>query len=317
MYTFLPWGCSLFEDQILLNHGNEILRLAAGLSALVFAIHPLGVEPVAWASARSEILATLFSLCSVLSYLQAVRMDEPNRRRAQWMTLSVFTYCLSLLSGMSGIALPGVLLVLDVYPLGRFAGAGNWLSPEAGRLYKEKIPYLLIALVGFVVALIASNAESFVGETFGEPAMTEIALVPRRSGFSFLESVCTVRFVSRLRAAGMGSGLKRVRFPSSQYLALFHPQTLAGVAGDLDLLLNASLAHSQQSFSWLGNVGRSPRLFVLHSLGGFDRCCRDGLLAGLCEWSYQTLAFVCGRRSERDDFVWAGRSNLGSDAAMA
>ena len=234
------------------------------------------------------------------------------------MTLSVFTYCLSLLSGMSGIALPGVLLVLDVYPLGGLPRAGNWLSPEAGRLYKEKIPYLLIALVGVVVALIASDAESFMGETFGEPAMTEIALVHCRSCFSFLESVCTVRFVSRLRAAGMGSGLKRVRFPSSQYLPLFDPQTLAGVAGDLDLLLNASLAHSQTIvLSRLEMLAGSPRLFVLHSLGGFDRCCRDALLAGLYEWSYPTLAFVCGRRSERDDFVWAGRPNLGSDAGMA
>src|SRR4030095_4096365 len=124
---------------------NEILRLAAGLSALVFAIHPLRVEPVALASARSEILATLFFLCSLLFYLQAVQMVQANRRRTKWMILSVSAYCLSLLSGMSGIALPGVLLVLDAYPLGRFVGVGNWLSPEAGRLYREKIPYLLIA----------------------------------------------------------------------------------------------------------------------------------------------------------------------------
>jgi len=152
---------------------TEILRLAAGLSALVFAIHPLRVEPVAWASARSEILATLFFLYSVLFYLQMV---QANRRRTKWMTLSVSAYCLSLLSGMGGIALPGVLLVLDVYPLGRFAASGNWLRPEARRLYKEKIPYLLIALVGVVVALFASDAESFMGETFGEPRVTEVAL---------------------------------------------------------------------------------------------------------------------------------------------
>jgi protein O-mannosyl-transferase len=181
----LALGLFSFRRSDPLQSRNEIPRLAAGLSALVFAIHPLRVEAVAWASARTEILATLFCLCSVLSYLQAVRMDEPNRRRAQWMTLSVFTYCLSLLSGMSGIALPGVLLVLDVYPLGRFAGVGNWLSPEAGRLYREKIPYLLIAMVGFVVALIASNAESFMGETFDEPAMTEIALYLAAPVFHF------------------------------------------------------------------------------------------------------------------------------------
>lgn len=165
--------------------GYEILRVAAGLSALFFAIHPLRVEPVAWASARSEILATLFFLCSVLFYLQAVQTGQPSRRRPGWVTLSVSAYCLSLLSGMSGIALPGVLLVLDVYPLGRFDASGNWLSPEARWLYREKIPYLLIALVGVVVALIASDAESFVGETFGEPAMTGIALYIAAPVFHF------------------------------------------------------------------------------------------------------------------------------------
>jgi protein O-mannosyl-transferase len=154
--------------------GNEIPRLAAGLSALVFAIHPLRVEPVAWASARSEILASLFFLCSVLFYLQAVQTDQLNRRGVPWMTLSVSAYGVSLLSGLSGIALPGVLLVLDVYPLGRFAASGNWLSPEARRLYKEKTPYLLMALVAVAIAFVATNEESFASETFGEPAMTEI-----------------------------------------------------------------------------------------------------------------------------------------------
>jgi len=164
---------------------TEILRLAAGLSALIFAIHPLHVEPVAWASARSEILATLFFLCSILFYLKAVRMGQANRGQARWMILSMFTYCLSLLSGMSGIALPGVLLVLDVYPLGRFARSENWFSPEARRLYKEKIPYFLLALIGVVVALIASHVESFVGETFGEPVMTEVALYVAAPVFHF------------------------------------------------------------------------------------------------------------------------------------
>jgi protein O-mannosyl-transferase len=157
-----------------LQSSNEIRKLAAGLSALVFAVHPLRVEPVAWASARSEILASLFFLCSVLFYLQAVGTNQANRRRARSMTLSVSAYGLSLLSGMSGIALPGVLLVLDVYPLGRFATLENWLSPEARRLYKEKIPYFLIALVAVAIAFIGSNEKSFVGDTFGKPPMTEI-----------------------------------------------------------------------------------------------------------------------------------------------
>jgi tetratricopeptide (TPR) repeat protein len=154
---------------------NGALRIAARLSALVFAIHPLRVEPVAWASARSEILATLFFLCSVLLYLQAISMVQSDQRRALWMFLSVSAYGLSLLSGISGIALPGVLLVLDVYPLGRFGVSGKWLGPEARRLYKEKIPYLLIALAAVTVALIASNQKSSMGDISRAAAMTEIA----------------------------------------------------------------------------------------------------------------------------------------------
>jgi tetratricopeptide (TPR) repeat protein len=164
---------------------NQIQRLAAGLSALVFAVHPLRVEPVAWASARSEILACLFFLCSVLFYLQAVRTSQANRRGAPWMIRSVVAYGLSLLSGMSGIALPGVLLILDVYPLGRFAALENWLDPEARRLYKEKTPYLLIALVAVGIAIIGSNEKSFVGETFGQSAVPELASAVAAPVFQF------------------------------------------------------------------------------------------------------------------------------------
>jgi Tfp pilus assembly protein PilF len=154
------------------------LRYAAGLSSLVFAIHPLRAEPVAWVSARSEICATLFFLCGVLSYLRAVQQRQTNRSKAQWLTLSVSAYGLSLLSGMSGIALPGVLLVLDVYPLERFtaSGNGNWLGPEARRLYKEKLPFLLIAIAGLSIAVMANSNKSSTGGVSGETAMTEIAL---------------------------------------------------------------------------------------------------------------------------------------------
>jgi tetratricopeptide (TPR) repeat protein len=159
-------------------------KVAAGLSALVFAIHPLRVEPVAWASARSDILATLFFLCSLLLYLQAISMVQSDRR-ALWMFLSVSAYVLSLVSGISGIALPGVLLVLDVYPLGRFGVSGKWLGPEARRLYREKISYLLIAFVAVTVALIGSSAESLMGETIGELPMTEIARFVAAPVFQF------------------------------------------------------------------------------------------------------------------------------------
>lgn len=151
------------------------LKIAAGLSALLFAIHPLRAEPVAWAGARSEILAALFFLCSILTYLHAILGSQSRWRQAKWMTMSVFAYGLSLLSGMSGLALPGVLLVLDVYPLGRFADTRNWLGSEARRLYREKSPYLLIALAVVCVAAVANNAEPSAHATSNGPLIKEFA----------------------------------------------------------------------------------------------------------------------------------------------
>jgi Flp pilus assembly protein TadD len=163
---------------------------AAGLAALVFAIHPLRVEPVAWASARSEILAVLFLLCSVLFYVHHVAAGQSDRRKPWWMSLSVSAYGLSLLSGTGGIAFPVVLLVLDHYPLGRLRlSKGGTLGPEAFQLYKEKYPYLLMSLAAISVVFIASYTGSSVSETtrmFGLKAIAEFMAAP---GFQLWKTV--------------------------------------------------------------------------------------------------------------------------------
>ena len=48
-------------------------RLAAAAAALLFAIHPLRVESVAWATERRDVLSTFFLLLATISYLRAVR----------------------------------------------------------------------------------------------------------------------------------------------------------------------------------------------------------------------------------------------------
>jgi tetratricopeptide (TPR) repeat protein len=140
--------------------------VAAGLAALVFAIHPLRVEPVAWASARSEILAVLFLLCSALLYMRHVATRQSDRRKPWWMSLSVSAFGLSLLSGTGGIAFPVVLLVLDHYIVGRLrlSKRGN-LRAEACPLWKEKYPYLLMSLAAISVVFMASYTGSPGGET--------------------------------------------------------------------------------------------------------------------------------------------------------
>ena len=71
------------------------IRVAAGLTALLFAIHPLRVESVAWITARRDVLSGLFFLSTLLCYLKAMENQAARRR---WIAAAVIFYAWSLLS---------------------------------------------------------------------------------------------------------------------------------------------------------------------------------------------------------------------------
>src|SRR6059036_1939464 len=103
---------------------GHALAVSAGFAALVFAIHPLRVESVAWATERRDVLSGLFYLVTILVYLQACGRAEPGRG---WYWLSVALFACALLSKSMVVNLPVVLLLLDVYPLRRLGGSiGSW-----------------------------------------------------------------------------------------------------------------------------------------------------------------------------------------------
>jgi hypothetical protein len=121
----------------LTGHEHSLLPLAAGFSALLFSIHPLRVESVAWATERRDALAGFFFLLSILYYLKAVTTGKNGLGDWRWIFISLGAYALSLLSKASAITLPLVLLVLDVYPLRRL-GPKGWFSPESRKIWQEK-----------------------------------------------------------------------------------------------------------------------------------------------------------------------------------
>ncbi len=111
--------------------------------AAVFALHPLHVESVAWVSARKDVLSGLFFMLALWAY--ALYAQRPHRARLLLVTLCLL---LGLLSKATLVTLPGVLLLLDVWPLGRL---GN-LAPEPPRgrvtlqrAVLEKLPMCLLA----------------------------------------------------------------------------------------------------------------------------------------------------------------------------
>jgi Flp pilus assembly protein TadD len=118
-------------------------HVGAALAALLFALHPLRVEAVAWVSQRAVLLSVLWLLLSVWLYVRGMG-------RIGWLLGSLGCYMLSLAAGPLGVALPVVLVLLDWYPLRRLgARAGIWL---------EKIPFVLLAVVAGVLGLRAQPA---------------------------------------------------------------------------------------------------------------------------------------------------------------
>src|SRR5947209_1851113 len=133
------------------EHGYA-LAVSSGVAALVFAIHPLRVESVAWVTERRDVLSGLFYLVAILLYLRAC---ERGARGRGWYWLSVAVFGCALLSKSMVVNLPIVLLILDVYPLRRLGGAVGWWSEPARRVYVEKIPFVLLAAAASAVALMA------------------------------------------------------------------------------------------------------------------------------------------------------------------
>src|SRR5437667_3225814 len=135
------------------ERGQVSLAISAAVATLLFAIHPLRVESVAWATERRDVLSGLFYLLALLAYLRAV--ERESRGRA-WYWGAVGLFAWRLLSKSIAVSLPVVLLILDVYPLRRLGGSIGWWGPAAQRVYLEKVPFGLMAVVASALAFLAN-----------------------------------------------------------------------------------------------------------------------------------------------------------------
>jgi len=146
-------------------------RWSSALVAALFALHPLHVESVAWASERKDTLSTFFGLLCLIAYVRYA--DAPSIRRYAWVAI---TLALGLMAKPMLVTWPFVMLLLDYWPLGRFQ-TSNIKHPTSNvrALVREKIP--LFALVA-ASAAITSLAQSHAGVV---PTLTEFPLTLRLS----------------------------------------------------------------------------------------------------------------------------------------
>src|SRR5438477_120276 len=85
--------------------------------AVLFAVHPLRVESVAWVTGRRDVLHAFFYLLAVLVYLSAAAAPAAREGRRR-LGGAVVAFAASLLAKAAGMTLPLVLTVLDAHPLG-------------------------------------------------------------------------------------------------------------------------------------------------------------------------------------------------------
>ena len=139
---------------------------AAGRSAFVaalFGVHPLHVESVAWIAERKDVLSGLFFMLTLLSYERYTRRGGAVRYLLLFLSLA-----LGLLSKSMLVTTPFVLLLLDVWPLGRTAlvlpADGSQAKPVPwGRLVLEKAPLFLLAGAVSAITFVAQQKGGAMG----------------------------------------------------------------------------------------------------------------------------------------------------------
>ncbi len=114
--------------------------------ALLFAVHPLRVESVAWISERKDVLCATFFFATLLAYARYV--ERPSRGRLAAVALVL---ALGLLAKPMLVTVPLLLLVLDAWPLGRATELG-W-----ARLFREKLPLFALVALSAAATLLAQS----------------------------------------------------------------------------------------------------------------------------------------------------------------
>lgn len=177
-YTFAGLNPTMFHLTNLILHACNALLVSwflfllskrgrlAIVAGLIFAIHPLNVEAIAWASARKDLLATLFFLASIIGYRYFESSDDK-----RLYLLSIALFALALLSKVIAVTLPVILVLLyfwDRRKLDRTA-------------IIQLVPFFVLSIVFGVVALFGKQ------EIVAETNLVQKILMSGRSTIFYFE----------------------------------------------------------------------------------------------------------------------------------
>ena len=120
------------------------------LVALIFAVHPLNVETVAWIAQRKSLLSAFFSLLTLAVYGWYVR-------RGGWRRylLIALSFALALLAKPMAVSLPFLLLLFDLWPLERYEELP--FLKRWSKLTLEKLPLFAMSAASSLLTSLAQS----------------------------------------------------------------------------------------------------------------------------------------------------------------
>ena len=144
--------------------------LAAGLTGLVFGLHPMNVESIPWLAERKTLLGAFFAFLTLILYVRYVRNAKQNTSSSKepkrpsiasgWYVACLVAFVFALLSKPTVTPLPFCMLVLDVWPLKRFGR----------RAVLEKAPFLILAGVSAIITVLSQRNTAEITRPLDYPA---------------------------------------------------------------------------------------------------------------------------------------------------
>ena len=136
------------------------IGITGAVTGLLFGLHPLHVESVAWVAERKDLLCAIFYLLSITTYTHYVSevsekafVGSASRFFNKTFFFTLGCFLLALLSKPMAVTLPFVLLILDWYPFRRIQSLKTFWAA-----FIEKLPFLALTLISSIITVMAQRA---------------------------------------------------------------------------------------------------------------------------------------------------------------
>lgn len=210
----------------------------AALAGLLFGLHPLTVEPIAWVMERKTILAALFAFGCVNAYVRFARNGGH-----RWYVFAIICYLLSLLAKPTGTPLPIMLLLMDYWPLRRFCR----------RAIVEKMPFFALSVLFAWLCIACENRVN----PLAVPAVSSPLQILLR--FCYLIVFYPVKVLLPLNL--------NPAYTLPDPLALTNGPVLAAVVGAIGLIVAVVISRRWTPAFWVGAavfyIGLAPTMGIV------------------------------------------------------